>query len=142
MAPVTAVPSALVRVTDVSVPPLTEARTGTIGLTPAEPEAGVRVTVAGGAAGVLAELPPVDAAEPTGRDDVAVVLTEVEWCPAVADVHPASAQTAAVMATTRRAPAATVPSEVTTTHADGAGHFIVTIRSARSAQRHITIGSR
>ena len=142
MEPMTLAPSSLVSVTDVSVPPMTDARIGAIGLTPAAPEAGVRVTVAGGAGAELAELRegPEDVAELTGPGDVVVGCDDVARRPE-ADVQAASARIAAVAAATHRAPAATAPSEATTAHADGAGRLIVAIRSAFWAQRHITIGS-
>ena len=119
----------MVRVTDVSVPPLTEALIGAIGLTPAVPDAGSRVTRAGaGAAELLDDVAPPPLA---GRDEVAVGLVEVDRCPVdLVAVHAASANTATAAATAHRAPPATASSEATTTHADGVGHLIVTIRSA------------
>jgi hypothetical protein len=117
----------LVRVTDVSVPPLTEALIGAIGLTPAVPEAGSRVTSAGaGAVELLDDVAPL-----AGLDEVAVGLVEVDCCPVdLVAVHAASANTATAAATAHRTPPATASSEATTTHADGVGHLIVTIRSA------------
>jgi hypothetical protein len=115
MVPVTLVPSSLVRVTEVSVPPRTEARIVAIGLTAAAPEAGTRVTIAGGAAAVLAELLD-DVAPRAGLDEFVVGPVEVDRCPGGVAVHAASAKTATVAATTTRA--------------DGAGPLIVTIRSA------------
>jgi len=60
-----------------------------------------------------------------------VGLVEVDRCPVdLVAVHAASANTATAAATAHRAPPATASSEATTTHADGVGHLIVTIRSA------------
>ena len=127
--PITLVPASLVRVTDVSVPPLTEALIGAIGLTPAVPEAGSRVTSAGaGAAELLDDVAPAPLA---GLEEVAVGLVEVDCCPVdLVAVHAASANTATAAATAHRTPPATASSEATTTHADGVGRLIVTIRSA------------
>jgi hypothetical protein len=129
MAPVTLVPSSLVRVTEVSVPPLTEARIGAIGLTAAAPEAGTRVTIAGGAAAVLAEVLD-DVVPRAGLDEVVVGPVEVDRCPVGVAVQAARAMTATVAAAAHRVPPATASSEATTTRADGAGPLIVTIRSA------------
>jgi hypothetical protein len=132
MAPVTLVPSSLVRVTEVSVPQLTEARIGAIGLTAAAPEAGTRVTIAGGAAAVLAEVLD-DVAPRAGLDEVVVGPVEVDRCPVGAAVQAARAMTATVAAAAHPVPPATASSEATTTRADGAGPLIVTIRSAMPA---------
>jgi hypothetical protein len=95
------------------------------------PEAGTRVTIAG--AGNAAELLG-DVAPLAGLDEVAAGLVEVDRCPVDLEaVHAASANTATAAATAHRAPPATASSEATTTHAGGAGHLIVTIRSAMPA---------
>ena len=94
------------------------------------PDAGTRVTIAGAAAAELLG----DDAPLAGLDEIAVGLVEVDGCPVdLVAVHPASAKTATAAATAHRAPPVTASSEATTTHADGAGHLIVTIRSALTA---------
>ena len=90
----------MVRVTDVSVPPLTVARIGAIGLTPAAPDAGTSVTIAGAVVAELLELLD-EVGPPAGLDVVAVEPAEVDPCPVGLAVQAASAKTATAAATAR-----------------------------------------